>query len=151
MEKRTRGISFYVLIFIMAIVLYMIWSRTLTQKSDYISRSDFEKIVDENKDNIKAISIVQNAEVPTGIEQVTLDNGEIKQVYVSDVNEVEAELRTKYPWYTMADVKRENWFLSLLPSLLLVVVMIVIFMYMNSQGSAAGGGYMMNFGKESFA
>ena len=147
MEKRTRGISFYVLIFIMAIVLYMIWSRTLTQKSDYISRSDFEKIVDENKDNIKAISIVQNAEVPTGIVQVTLDNGEIKQVYVSDVNEVEAELRTKYPWYTMADVKRENWFLSLLPSLLLVVVMIVIFMYMNSQGSAAGGGYMMNFGK----
>ncbi len=147
MEKRTRGISFYVLIFIMAIVLYLIWSRTLTQKSDYISRSDFEKIVDENKDNIKAISIVQNAEVPTGIVQVTLDNGEIKQVYVSDVNEVEAELRTKYPWYTMADVKRENWFLSLLPSLLLVVVMIVIFMYMNSQGSAAGGGYMMNFGK----
>lgn len=147
MEKRTRGISFYVLIFIMAIVLYMIWSRTLTQKSDYISRSDFEKIVDENKDNIKAISIVQNAEVPTGIVQVTLDNGELKQVYVSDVNEVEAELRTKYPWYTMADVKRENWFLSLLPSLLLVVVMIVIFMYMNSQGSAAGGGYMMNFGK----
>ncbi|HCM91916.1 MAG TPA: hypothetical protein DIS78_05055, partial [Lachnospiraceae bacterium] len=111
MEKRTRGISFYVLIFIMAIVLYLIWSRTLTQKSDYISRSDFEKIVDENKDNIKAISIVQNAEVPTGIVQVTLDNGEIKQVYVSDVNEVEAELRTKYPWYTMADVKRENWFL----------------------------------------
>ena len=147
MEKRARGISFYVLIFIMAIVLYLIWSRTLTQKSDYISRSDFEKIVDENKDNIKAISIVQNAEVPTGIVQVTLDNGEIKQVYVSDVNEVEAELRTKYPWYTMADVKRENWFLSLLPSLLLVVVMIVIFMYMNSQGSAAGGGYMMNFGK----
>ncbi len=147
MEKRARGISFYVLIFIMAIVLYMIWSRTLTQKSDYISRSDFEKIVDENKDNIKAISIVQNAEVPTGIVQVTLDNGELKQVYVSDVNEVEAELRTKYPWYTMADVKRENWFLSLLPSLLLVVVMIVIFMYMNSQGSAAGGGYMMNFGK----
>ncbi len=147
MEKRARGISFYVLIFIMAIVLYMIWSRTLTQKSDYISRSDFEKIVDQNKDNIKAISIVQNAEVPTGIVQVTLDNGELKQVYVSDVNEVEAELRTKYPWYTMADVKRENWFLSLLPSLLLVVVMIVIFMYMNSQGSAAGGGYMMNFGK----
>ncbi len=147
MEKRARGISFYVLIFIMAIVLYMIWSRTLTQKSDYISRSDFEKIVDENKDNIKAISIVQNAEVPTGIVQVTLDNGELKQVYVSDVNEVEAELRTKYPWYTMADVKRENWFLSLLPSLLLVVVMIVIFMYMNSQGSTAGGGYMMNFGK----
>ena len=85
--------------------------------------------------------------MPTGIVQVTLDTGELKQVYVSDVNEVEAELRTKYPWYTMADVKRENWFLSLLPSLLLVVVMIVIFMYMNSQGSAAGGGYMMNFGK----
>ena len=149
MEKKARGMSFYVLIFIMAIVLYMIWSRTLTQKGEYISHSDFKKIIEENKEkeNIKAISIVQNAEVPTGVVQITLANGEIKQLYVSDVNEIEAELRISYPWYTMADVKRENWFISILPSLLLVVVMIVIFMYMNSQGAAAGGGYMMNFGK----
>ncbi len=144
MEKKGRGISFYILIFIMAITLYMICSRSLTQKSDYIPRSEFEKYLDGNE--ISAISITQNAEVPTGVVQVTLRSGGFKQMYVSDVGEIEEELRTKFPQYTLGDVKRENWFISILPSLILVVVMIFIFMYMNSQG-AASGGYMMNFGK----
>ncbi|MCR4807674.1 MAG: ATP-dependent zinc metalloprotease FtsH [Lachnospiraceae bacterium] len=128
----------------MAITLYMICSRSLTQKSDYIPRSEFEKYLDGNE--ISAISITQNAEVPTGVVQVTLRSGGFKQMYVSDVGEIEEELRTKFPQYTLGDVKRENWFISILPSLILVVVMIFIFMYMNSQG-AASGGYMMNFGK----
>ncbi len=145
MEKKVRGVSFYVLIFVMAIILYLIWSRTLTQKSDYISNSEFEKYLEGN--DIVAISITQNREVPTGVVQITLRSGGFKQMYVSDVVKVEEELKTKFPQYTLSDVKRETWFVSILPSLVLVVVMIFIFMYMNSQGAAAGGSYMMNFGK----
>ncbi|MBR5765347.1 MAG: ATP-dependent metallopeptidase FtsH/Yme1/Tma family protein, partial [Lachnospiraceae bacterium] len=98
MEKRTRGISFYVLLFIMAIILYMIWKGTLTQKADYISHSEFEAYLEGN--DIAAISIAQNSEVPTGIVQITLRNGTYKQMYASDVNEVEKELRDKFPSYT---------------------------------------------------
>ncbi len=145
MEKKVRGVSFYVLIFVMAIILYLIWSRTLTQKSDYISNSEFEKYLEGN--DIVAISITQNREVPTGVVQITLRSGGFKQMYVSDVVKVEEELKTRFPQYTLSDVKRETWFVSILPSLVLVVVMIFIFMYMNSQGAAAGGSYMMNFGK----
>ncbi|MCR5001540.1 MAG: ATP-dependent zinc metalloprotease FtsH [Lachnospiraceae bacterium] len=129
----------------MAIILYLIWSRTLTQKSDYISNSEFEKYLEGN--DIVAISITQNREVPTGVVQITLRSGGFKQMYVSDVVKVEEELKTRFPQYTLSDVKRETWFVSILPSLVLVVVMIFIFMYMNSQGAAAGGSYMMNFGK----
>ena len=146
MEKRTRGISFYVLLFIMAIILYMIWKGTLTQKADYISHSEFEAYLEGN--DIAAISIAQNSEVPTGIVQITLRNGTYKQMYASDVNEVEKELRDKFPSYTLSDVKRDNWFVAyMLPSLVVVAVLIFLFMYMNSQGAATGGGYMMNFGK----
>ena len=138
--------GFYVLIFIMAILLFFIWKGNFTQKIDYISHSEFEEYLQGN--DIAAISIAQNSEVPTGVVQVTLRNGQFRQMYVSDVNEIEVELRDKFPSYTLGDVKRENWFVAyMLPSLIVVAVMIFIFMYMNSQGAATGGGYMMNFGK----
>ena len=146
MENKTRGMGFYVLIFIMAILLFFIWKGNFTQKIDYISHSEFEEYLQGN--DIAAISIAQNSEVPTGVVQVTLRNGQFRQMYVSDVNEIEVELRDKFPSYTLGDVKRENWFVAyMLPSLIVVAVMIFIFMYMNSQGAATGGGYMMNFGK----
>ncbi len=130
----------------MAIILYMIWKGTLTQKADYISYSEFEAYLEGS--DVAAISIAQNSEVPTGIVQITLRNGTYKQMYASDVNEVEKELRDKFPSYTLSDVKRDNWFVAyILPSLIVVVVLIFLFMYMNSQGAASGGGYMMNFGK----
>ncbi|MCR5234137.1 MAG: ATP-dependent zinc metalloprotease FtsH [Lachnospiraceae bacterium] len=131
----------------MVIVLFFIWRGAFTQKIDYISHSEFEEYL-EGKD-IAAISIAQNSEVPTGVVQLTLRSGQFKQMFVSDVNEVEKELRDKFPSYTLGDVKRESWFLAyMLPSLIVVAVMIFIFMYMNSQAAAGGGGgYMMNFGK----
>lgn len=146
MEKKTRGISFYVLIFIMILILFFIWSRNNSQKTDYISHSDFEKYLEGSE--IAAISIAQNSEVPTGVVQITLRNGSSKQMYVADVKEVEVELREKFPSYTLRDVKRDNWFMTyMLPSLVVVGVMIFIFMYMNTQSAASGGGYMINFGK----
>ncbi|MBQ7587190.1 MAG: ATP-dependent zinc metalloprotease FtsH [Lachnospiraceae bacterium] len=145
-ENKSRGIGFYVLIFIMVILLFFIWKGNFTQKADYISHSEFEEYLQGNE--IAAISIAQNSEVPTGIVQVTLRSGQFRQMYVSDVNEIEKELRDKFPSYTLGDVKRENWFMAyMLPSLIVVAVMIFIFMYMNSQSAASGGGYMMNFGK----
>jgi cell division protease FtsH len=145
-ENKSRGIGFYVLVFIMVILLFFIWKGNFAQKADYISHSEFEEYLQGNE--IAAISIAQNSEVPTGVVQVTLRSGQFRQMYVSDVNEIEKELRDKFPSYTLGDVKRENWFMAyMLPSLIVVAVMIFIFMYMNSQSAASGGGYMMNFGK----
>ncbi|MCR5509178.1 MAG: ATP-dependent zinc metalloprotease FtsH [Lachnospiraceae bacterium] len=146
MEKRSKGISFYVLLFIIAIILYMAWKGTLAQRADYISYSDFETYLEGNE--VAAISISQNSEVPTGTIQLTMRNGTVKQMFASDVNEIEKELRSKFPSYTLSDVKRESRFMTyILPSLVVIVVMIFLFMYMNAQSNASGGGYMMNFGK----
>lgn len=146
MEKRSRGISLYMVLFAVAIILFFVWSRNTTKKMDYISHSEFEEYLTGNE--IAAISIAQNSEVPTGVVQITLRNGGTRQMYVADVKEVEAELRQKFPSYTLRDVKRDNWFIAyMLPSLVVIGVIVFIFSYMNSQSAASGGGYMMNFGK----
>ena len=43
MEKRSRGISLYMVLFAVAIILFFVWSRNTTKKMDYISHSEFEE------------------------------------------------------------------------------------------------------------
>ena len=146
MNRKSRGISFYFLILMMFMVLGVIWKGMWTQREVNINYTEFEKCLDSG--DVYLINIVQNTEVPTGVVEVTMKNGTIKNLHVSDVNEIVTELKDKFPDYTMADVKRENWFVTyMLPSLLILIIVVVVFMYMNSQANAAGGGHMMNFGK----
>ncbi|MBR2276087.1 MAG: AAA family ATPase, partial [Lachnospiraceae bacterium] len=130
----------------MFVCLTFVWRGMWTEEQANLTYADFMKELDG--DNIESINIVQNAEVPTGVVEVTFKSGVEKELNVSDVGEIEQLLSEKYPDYTMDDVKRENWFMSyLLPSLIIVAVVAVLFFYMNNQAGAAGGAKMMNFGR----
>ena len=146
MNKASKGISFYLLLITMMIMLGFVWRGMWIEKEEYINYSEFETYLD--KGDIRAINIVQNTEVPTGVVEIMLKSGIEKQVYVSDVKEMETLLKERFPSYTMEDVKRENWFVNyMLPSLIILVIVVVLFLYMNSQAGAGGGNHMMNFGK----
>ncbi|MBQ7564377.1 MAG: ATP-dependent zinc metalloprotease FtsH [Lachnospiraceae bacterium] len=130
----------------MFVCLTFVWRGMWTEDQANLTYADFLNELDGG--NIEGINIVQNAEVPTGVVQVTFGSGVVKELNVSDVGEIEQLLAEKYPAYTMEDVKRENWFMSyLLPSLIIVAVVAVLFFYMNNQAGAAGGAKMMNFGR----
>ncbi|MCR5475811.1 MAG: ATP-dependent zinc metalloprotease FtsH [Lachnospiraceae bacterium] len=122
----------------------LIWSRMQNGARTPINHEMFESYLASGE--IAEVTIIQNAEVPTGEVMLQLKSGVTAYMYTSDVNEVVKELDKKFPTYTLEDVKREGWFASyVLPSLIIVVLMIVFFTYMN--GSAGGGSRMMNFGK----
>lgn len=148
MNKGNKGFGFYILLIVLFLFMVLIWREMWTDREEYITYSEFTDIID--KDQISAINIVQNAEVPTGVVEITFLNGQEKYLYVSNVNEVESFLKNKFPSYSLEDVKRDNWFMSyMLPSLLIFGVVALIFVYMNNQAGAAGGGggKVMNFGK----
>ncbi|MCR4655045.1 MAG: ATP-dependent zinc metalloprotease FtsH [Lachnospiraceae bacterium] len=131
----------------MFICLSFVWKGMWTEKQTYLTYADFIEEL-ENSSNIEGINIKQNSEVPTGVVEVTLKSGVVKNLNVSDVKDIEKLLADKYPEYTMEDVKRESWFMTyMLPSLLVVIVVAIIFFYVNNQSSAAGGSRMMNFGR----
>ncbi len=142
--KAKRGIGFYGVILLIFVVMAIIWSRMQDSVKQPINHDLFELYLDSN--DIAAIKLIQNAEVPTGQVILVMNSGVTFYMYTSDINAVAHELDTKFPAYTIDDVKREGWFTSyVLPSLIIVVMMIVFFTYMN--GSAGGGSKMMNFGK----
>ncbi len=147
MNKGNKGFGFYILLIALFLFMVLIWREMWTDKEEYITYSEFIQSLDN--DQIMSINIVQNEEVPTGIVEMMLRNGEEKYHYVSDVNEIEYILKEKFPAYSMEDVRRENWFMSyMLPSLLIFGAMALVFVYMNNQAGAGGsGGKVMNFGK----
>ncbi|MFT3985143.1 MAG: ATP-dependent zinc metalloprotease FtsH [Lachnospiraceae bacterium] len=146
-NKGNKGLGFYVLLIALFLFMVLIWREMWTDREEYITYSEFTESLDG--DQIMSINIVQNGEVPTGVIEMMLRNGEEKYLYVSDVNKIEDVLKEKFPAYSMEDVRRENWFMSyMLPGLLIFGAMAVVFVYMNNQAGAGGsGGKVMNFGK----
>lgn len=144
MNKRTKGISFYLMLIMSFVLISFIWRTAWSATSETITYDQFDKIVAEG--NAAYINIEQNAEVPTGKITLITKNNDTKVLYVSDVNAVEKRLQKDFPSYTIDDVKRESWFMTtIVPTLILVVAMVFLLSIMN--GGAGGGSKMMNFGK----
>ncbi len=147
MNSRSRGLGFYVLVIAMFVCLSFVWKGMWSEKQAFMTYAEFLNEL-ENENNISGIHIIQNAEVPTGVVEVTLKSGVTKSLNVSDVKEIETLLADEYPDYTMDDVKRDNWFMTyMLPGLLVLAAVVVVIFYMNNQVGAAGGAKMMNFGR----
>ena len=140
-----RGVLLYPIAILMIFFLVLTFRDRLEESQTWNSRQ-FETALEQG--DVAAVVITQNKEVPTGVLRVTLENGEIKYVNVTDVNESE-KLLEQYEDVEVdtTDVARDSMFLTtLLPVLLMGLLMILFFSMMNRQ---AGGGNakMMNFGK----
>ncbi len=139
-----RSVLVYFLI-IAAIVMVFLSVTGRNKKSDNYTHQDFLKDLDAK--TVVAVDVRPNSETPTGSLIVSLKDGTVENLYVSDTGKAEEELKTKFPAYHTLDVARESWIVSFaLPILLSVVAFFILMSFMNAQ---AGGGNskMMNFGK----
>ncbi len=145
-KSNNRNIIIYLLIILAIIMLVFTVSRRWREDDSY-SYAQFETDLDSGS-KIAAIELHPYSETPTGAVLVTMKTGTTKTLYVSDITEVENELKTVFPLYTSVEVSRENWFFAyVLPILLGFAVVFVVIALMNSQTNNSGGGKMMNFGK----
>lgn len=106
---------------------------------------EFEEAVDGG--DVVRVEITQNQEVPTGSLKVTLKDGDVRYVNVTDVKEIQSELEQQDAiTLDVKDVPKQSVWLSILPTIMIAAVLLLIFSMMNRQ---AGGGNnkMMNFGK----
>ena len=142
-----RGIGFYALLIFIVMAVWTFLDGNGTTSS--YTREAFEKDIESG--NAETIQIVQNREVPTGSVVVKLSDSTQKVLVVSDVNEVITYLEDEDVLnYTLENVPAENWFVMLLPYVLVIGAMFFFFMMMSNQAAAnagGGGNKMMNFGK----
>ena len=146
MKKNYRGIGFYIGLVLIVILVWYLLGNSQDTAGAY-TYAEFEKALD--KDEVVAVTIQQNREIPTGVLRITLKNEQSVKLNVSDVNDAQ-QLMEKFDFdsYVMRNVPSENWLTSLLPLLVVFAAMFILFMMMNNQNAGAGGNSkMMNFGK----
>ena len=119
----------------------------LQKQKTYYTKDQLFKDIDAG--SVTEIVIEPNAENGTGALSVKFENGLEKQLYVTDVTEIESLLEEKDVTVYIGDIPRENWFLSyVLPVLVVLIIGVFLFVMFTSQ--SAGGSQsskMANFGK----
>ena len=137
------------LIFVVFLFAALWFTNQFDQKDKELTWKEFEKLI--VSDNVEAVTVSQNKNVPTGRVEIQVDtkNDEdsVRYLYVSDVNEIQNYLKEKKIDYEMPDVPQDSWFATtIVPMLLVLGGVLLIFLLMNRQGGGANA-KAMNFGK----
>ena len=143
-QQTFRG---FIFILLMLILIATAVRFPYARQADKVTNQDFIKILEDGQ--AADVNIHQNPQTPTGEVVLTLLDGQVKRLYVSDVKDAQKLLEAHDMAYTTMDVPQENYLVTIiLPFMLSIVVVVIIIMVMNR--SAGGGGAnarMMNFGK----
>ena len=147
-NRKNRGFSGAAFMVFVIFLFAALWFTNLfEQKEDQLTRAQFEELI--AGDQVKEVKVTQNKNVPTGHVELLLkgEEGEIKYLYVSDVNEVQDYLKENKIDYEMSDVPQDTWFsTTLVPVLLMLGGILFLFFMMNRQGGEANA-KAMSFGK----
>ncbi|MBP5454026.1 MAG: ATP-dependent zinc metalloprotease FtsH [Lachnospiraceae bacterium] len=148
MEKRNQGYGF-IFSLIIVLLLCTVLVSYLKQDKNYYSKDAL--LEDIGKTLVNEVVIHPNADNQTGTLEVKFKDGSGKELYVTNVEEIEKELGEVNVTVYVEDIPRENWFLSyVLPVLIVLIVGVFLFVMFSAQGAGGGGGQnakMMNFGK----
>lgn len=144
-RQQYRGFSFYIILILLVVLIWYLMS----SGQNRIASGTYAQLKSDLADGkVVSAEITQNEEVPTGNVSVTLSDRSSYRVYVSDVTDAEGLLEEKGIAYTMNDVPRESWLMTLLPLLLVFGAMFILFMIITNQSQGGGANSrMMNFGK----
>lgn len=145
--KAFKGYGFFIVMAV--IILIAALSGDFMSEFNRESYSYLQFKEDLSKKNVKAVTINQNEQVPTGEVTLTLNSGNNRSFYAPDVNEVLDELElAKFTNVLVRDVATTPWYLQILPYIIGFVLIFLLFSMMTSQAQGGGGNAkMMNFGK----
>ena len=154
MKKVDNPVRMFFLLFVVALVVWLILNMGNRLSITKLNSAQFNKLVEEK--NIEAVEIRQNSQTPTGEAIIYLRNQEEYgknevHYFISDVNEFIKKIEAKDIVYILDDVPRDSMFTNtILPIGLTAVMIIFLIMYMNGRmasGGGSGNNKMMNFGK----
>ena len=147
-QSQFRGYGFFVMVLAVIAILMLYFRPIQGSGKESFNRQDFEIMLESGTDQIEEVTVLQNPQPPTGEVTVALTNGTQESFYVSDVREIEQELRAAGVPYQMGNVPQENTFITIaLPIMLSAVVIGVIMMMGRTAASGGSNNRMMNFGK----
>lgn len=146
MNKKSQGYRIYFVFMMMLLVLAIMFSLMQRPKTYYSKEKLFADIA---SGKVVETIINPNADNETGTVEVKFTDNTAKQLFVTNIVEIEKELSETSVQVYVEDIPRENWFLSYaLPILVILIIGVFLFVVMTAQSGGGGqNAKMMNFGK----
>ena len=144
MNRNTRGMGIYLLAGLMFFLLVFSLRENFDTGST-CTYKEFQQMLDQNE--VVKVEVVQNQEVPTGSLIITVRDGSVNTINVSDVKEVQTMLEQYDVTVVVRDVERDSIFLTTMLPILLMGALLLFFMAMMNRQAGGGNTKMMNFGK----
>ena len=139
------------LVYVVVIGLFILLYYLFAGRGNNISGYTYGAFVSDLRgNNISAVTLRQNTQVPTGEVIVKFNSGQTVSFYDTDVASIREMVSEQYPSVSLLveDVRQDSLFLTtILPVLLMAVFMFVLILFMNRQAGGGGNAQMMNFGK----
>ena len=146
MTRNSKGfnLSFFLVLVGIFVVMYF---TNLTSVEENYTLGALTKDLSEEK--ISSVTIQPNEQGQTGSARVVLAGGEVKTIYVTDVNQLQEILNDYGIDAVVKDIPREGWFTAYgFPILLALGAGMLVLYVINGQNSGGGtNAKMMNFGK----
>jgi len=144
MGKKNRTFNFYFVLILVA-ALMMVWYASNKAIGNVYTRGAFE--LDLKAGNVLNVEINPNTEVPTGVLDIELKNGDHRELNVTNVDEIQDLLASYNIDPVVQNVPKESVIIAYGIPVLSIIAIVVLLFFMMSGGPAAGGNKMMNFGK----
>ena len=136
-------LTYFLIIGAIAMIFFSIAGRNRGEEN--YSHQDFLDDIKEKR--VTDVELRPGSDTNAGSMIISLKDGEVKTLHVSDTGNAEEELKKLYPSYKATEPERESFIMSYgLPLLLSLVFFFLLMSFMNAQ---AGGNNsrMMSFGK----
>lgn len=145
MRKYLRGLSFYIILFLIIIMIFVLTS--LPENQTKYVYSDLVTMI--QNEQVKELQLVDTTAVA-----VLSDNTKIEvstpgyyALYESVGKEMERQVAAGTLKVSTPEPKTPPWWLSILPSVGLIIIMVVFWIFFIQQAQGGGRGGMMSFGK----
>ena len=132
-------------IYLLAGLMFLLLVFSLRENFDTGSActyKEFQQML--NQDEFVKVEVVQNQEVPTGSLIITVRDGSVNTINVSDVKEIQAMLEQYDVTVVVRDVEKDSIFLTTMLPILLMGALLLFFMAMMNRQAGGGNAKMMN-------
>ena len=146
MQKQRINLIFILLMIVCISAIMYNYAKNASQQHT-ATKSEFENLL--NSQELSIVYIKQNQEIPSGSATLVDTNGKemLSNYYVSDINELIAQLNAKNIDYSLSDVERSNNMLSTwIPIILTIGIFLFVLFFIQSRMGGANS-KMMDFGK----
>ena len=146
MQKQRINLTFVLLMIVCISALMYVYAKNASQQHT-ATKLEFENLL--NSQDLSIVYIKQNQEIPSGSATLVDANGKelLSNYYVSDINELIAQLDVKNIDYSLSDVERSNNMLSTwIPIILTIGIFLFVLFFIQSRMGGANS-KMMDFGK----